>query len=87
MGRAAACAAHERERMTRLLAFLAFGLFFYLCARLQPKDAPEPEGLPEPEQMTSELIVADDTWPERWRCADGRGIVTMEASIRRADCD
>lgn len=87
MGRATACTARERERMTRLLAFLAFGLFFYLCARLQPKDAPEPEGLPEPEQMTSELIVADDTWPERWRCADGRGIVTMEASIRRADCD
>ena len=73
--------------MTRLLAFLAFGLFFYLCARLHPKDAPEPEVAPEPEQMTSELIVADDPWPERWRCADGRGIVTMEARIRRADSD
>ena len=33
--------------MTRLLAFLAFGLFFYLCARMQPKDAPEPEDLSE----------------------------------------
>ena len=65
--------------MTRLLAFLAFGLFFYLCARLQPKDAPEPEVAPEPEQLTSELIVEDYPWPERWRCADGRGVVTMEA--------
>lgn len=73
--------------MTRLLAFFAFGLFFYLCARLQPKAAPEPEDLPEPEQMTSELIIEDYPWLERWRCADGRGIVTMEASIRRADCD
>ena len=73
--------------MTRLLAFLVFGLFFYLCARLQPKDAPEPEVAPEPEQLTSELIVEDYRWPERWRCADGRGIVTMEARIRRADCD
>ena len=69
--------------MTRLLAFLAFGLFFYLCARLQPKDAPELENLPEPEQMTSELIVEDYPWPERWHCADGRGVVTMEAQIVR----
>ena len=69
--------------MTRLLAFLAFGLFFYLCARLQPKDAPELEVAPEPEQMTSELIVEDYPWPERWRCADGRGVVTMEAQIVR----
>ena len=69
--------------MTRLLAFLTFGLFFYLCARLQPKDAPEPGVAPEPEQLTSELIVADHPWPERWRCADGRGIVTMEAQIVR----
>ena len=69
--------------MTRLLAFLAFGLFFYLCARLQPKNAPELENLPEPEQMTSELIVEDYPWPERWRCADGRGIVTMDAQIVR----
>ena len=53
--------------MTRLLAFLVFGLFFYLCARLQPKDAPEPEATPEPEQLTSELIVEDYPWPERWR--------------------
>ncbi len=73
--------------MTRLLAFLVFGLFFYLCARLQPKDAPEPEVAPEPEQLTSELIVEDYPWPEHWRCADGRGIVTMEARIRRADSD
>jgi hypothetical protein len=73
--------------MTRLLAFLAFGLFFYLCARLQPKDAPEPEDLSEPEQLTSELIVEDYPWPERWRCADGRGVVTMEAQIvRRGEC-
>ena len=43
LGRACRCAAARRERMTRLLAFLAFGLFFYLCARLQPEDAPEPE--------------------------------------------
>ena len=69
--------------MTRLLAFLAFGLFFYLCARLQPKDAPEPEVAPEPEQLTSELIVEDYPWPERWLCADGRGVVTMEAQIVR----
>ncbi len=69
--------------MTRLLAFLVFGLFFYLCARLQPKDAPELEVTPEPEQLTSELIVEDYPWPERWRCADGRGVVTMEARIVR----
>ena len=69
--------------MTRLLAFLAFGLFFYICARLQPKNAPEPDVAPEPEQLTSELIVEDYPWPERWRCADGRGIVTMEAQIVR----
>lgn len=69
--------------MTRLLAFFAFGLFFYICARLQPKDAPEPEVAPEPEQLTSELIVEDYPWPERWRCADGRGVVTMEAQIVR----
>ncbi|HQN47553.1 MAG TPA: hypothetical protein PK034_10955 [Rugosibacter sp.] len=50
---------------------------------MQPKDAPEPEVAPEPEQLTSELIVEDYPWPERWRCADGRGIVTMEAQIVR----